>query len=263
MGRAATFNLGSRSTNRVARSSVRVDSVMGSVSGARAEENRIRDAYARRQRNVSPERYSPFSIANLLRVHEVERSLLGLLRKHGHTKLESHKILEIGCGSGYWLRKFIEWGARPENLFGIDLIHDRIAQARQLLPPRATLECADAAKLSFLDETFDIVCQFTVFTSVLDRGLQTRIASEMLRVQRDNGLILWYDFCVNNPWNPDVKAVTKRQMRSLFAGSRLDLRRITLAPPLARPIGRLSPLLYQVASSTKVFCTHYAGVIEK
>ncbi|MCU1309730.1 MAG: uncharacterized protein JWO20_855 [Candidatus Angelobacter sp.] len=227
------------------------------------EEERIRGAYARREGDVPPQRYSPFSVANLLRTQEVERCLLRLMRKHGHSNLGSQKILEIGCGSGYWLRKFIEWGARPENLYGIDLIHERVAQGRELLPAAVQLHCGNASELKFPDKEFDLVCQFTVFTSILERDLQARIASEMLRVKREDGLILWYDFCVDNPWNPDVKGVNRKQIEHLFAGSHLDLCRITLAPPLARPIGRFSPLLYQAASSAKLFCTHFAGVIEK
>lgn len=236
---------------------------MGAVGAERTEENRILDAYAQRQLVVPRERYSLFNIANLLRAQEIDRCVLGLLRRHGRTSLESHKILEIGCGSGHWLRKLIEWGARPQNLFGIDLIEGRIAEARHLLPPGVMLECANAAELRFPDEAFDMVCQFTVFTSILDPGLRRRIASEMLRVLKRKGIIVWYDFHVNNPWNPDVKRVTKRQITELFAGSRLDLSRITLAPPLARMLRGMPALFYWAASGVKVLCTHYAGVIEK
>ena len=179
-------------------------------------------------------------MGNLLRAQEVERCLVDLLRQHGRTTLEDDKILEIGCGSGHWLRKFIEWGARPENLFGVDLIKDRVTAARHLLPPDVTLECANAAQLKFADAAFDMVCQFTVFTSVLDPGVRRRIAGEMLRVLKNKGIILWYDFHVNNPWNSDVKRVTRGEIDQLFPGCRHHLRRITLAPPLARAVGRVA-----------------------
>jgi len=240
----------------------KMEEMMGSLSRGGTEERRILDAYARRQ-HVSRERYSPFNRGNLLQAQELERCVIELFRRHSRTHLEGERILEIGCGSGHWLRKFIEWGARPENLFGIDLIKDRITAARHLLPPDVTLECSNAAQLRFADEAFDVVCQLTVFTSILDPGLRTRIASEMLRVLKKKGIILWYDFHVNNPWNADVRRVTKREIIDLFAGCRLKLWRITVAPPLARALGAMPSLVYWTASGTKIFCTHYVGIIEK
>jgi SAM-dependent methyltransferase len=236
---------------------------MEAVRGGGTEENRILDAYARRQRVVPRERYSPFNRGNLVQAQELDRCIIGLLRQHGRTSLESQNILEIGCGAGYWLRKFVEWGARPQHLFGIDLIKDRILEARQLVPPAVTLESGNAAELKVPNEAFDIVCQFTVFTSILDPSLRALIASEMLRVLKENGIILWYDFCVNNPWNSDVKRVTKKEISELFAGCRLDLVRTTVAPPLARALGGTPPLVYWAASGIKILCTHYAGVIQK
>ncbi|MCC7210276.1 MAG: hypothetical protein IT451_00360 [Candidatus Brocadia sp.] len=43
------------------------------------------------------------------------------------------------------------------------------------------------------------------------------IAAEMLRVLEPDGVILWYDYYMNNPKNPDVKGVKKRNSRTLPA----------------------------------------------
>jgi ubiquinone/menaquinone biosynthesis C-methylase UbiE len=59
-----------------------------------------------------------------------------------------------------------------------------------------------APALSFLDKTFDLVVQSAVFNSILDFEMKQQIASEMLRVLKDDGLILWYDYHVNNLRNP-------------------------------------------------------------
>ena len=40
--------------------------------------------------------------------------------------LEDLKVLDIGCGSGYFLRYFASLGGNPANLFGIDLIPERL-----------------------------------------------------------------------------------------------------------------------------------------
>src|SRR5262245_5648861 len=99
---------------------------------AKVEEARIRTAYAKRQRNDG--RYSWFSPGHLFMMQERERQLLTLLRRHGFALLDTYKMLEIGCGTGYWLREFIKWGARPENIAGVDLLPDRVTEAKKLCP---------------------------------------------------------------------------------------------------------------------------------
>ncbi len=84
------------------------------------------------------------------------------------------------------------------------MLPDRIAEARTLCPEGIKLRCGNASSLGFEDSTFDLVLQSTVFTSVLDPGLKQQIAAEMIRVVKERGVILWYDYHVNNPWNSDV-----------------------------------------------------------
>jgi len=216
------------------------------------EEARIRAAYAKRQDDFH---YSWFNPGHLCRVQETERRLLALLERHGFASLNTRKILEIGCGTGYWLREFIKWRVRPENIAGIDLLSDRIAEARRLCPEAVQLQCGNAAVLSFPDETFDLVLQSTVFTSVLDSGMKQRMAAEMLRVVKEEGLILWYDYHVNNPRNPDVRGVKRQEIYRLFPGCWVELRRITLAPPIARLIAPYSWLICYLFERIPFLCS--------
>src|SRR5215467_6730268 len=73
--------------------------------------------------------------------------------------------------------------------------------------------------------------------------MKRQMASEMCRVLKPDGLILWYDYHMNNPWNAGVRGVKKREIHRLFPGCSIDLRRITLAPPFARWIVPRSWLL--------------------
>ena len=143
---------------------------LSSVS-AEVEEARVRAAYAKRQRDNA--RYSWFSPGHLFMVQERERRLLALLKRHDFAPLNEKKILEVGCGTGYWLREFIKWGARPENITGVDLLADRVAQARRLCPEAVTIQCGSATQIAFPDASFDLVLQSTVFTSVLDSRHET------------------------------------------------------------------------------------------
>ena len=233
---------------------------MTSVSPSKIEEARIRAIYAKRQRDG---RYSWFSPGHLFLIQEREHQLLAILKRHRFERLDTKKILEIGCGTGYWLREFIKWGGRPENIFGIDLLPDRIAEARHLCPEAVVIHCGNAAKLEFPDSTFDLVLQSTVFTSILDPEMRQQIASEMFRVVKRDGLILWYDYHVNNPWNPDLRGVKKREIYQLFPSCRIELRRITLPPPLTRVLAPYSWLLCYFLEKIPFLCTQYIGVIRK
>lgn len=172
-------------------------------------------------------------------------------------------ILEVGCGSGDLLRDFIKWGARPENITGIELLPERVADAAHLCPKSMQICQGNAAALELPDETFDLVLQSTVFTSILDTDVKRQIASEMCRVLKPDGLILWYDYHMNNPRNPDVKGVKRREIHALFPKCEIRLQRITLAPPLSRLLAPYSWLLCYFLSKVPWLCTHYIGVIRK
>ncbi len=228
-------------------------------SSYEAEEARIRGAYDRRP----SKRDTFYSPAHVLMIQELERIMLRALRDLGPERLGKIKILDVGCGSGYWLSQFARWGARPENIAGIDLLPARIEQARALCPRGVDLRCGNAQRLPFANESMDLVFQATAFTSILDWDLKQSIAGEILRVVKPAGLILWYDFFLDNPWNPDVRGIGKSEIRRLFPSCSIKLRRLTLAPPLARMIARFSPVLLIALSELRFLCTHYFGVIRK
>ena len=117
--------------------------------------------------------------------------------------------------------------------------------------------------ITWPDQSFDLVTQFTVFTSILDPALKRAIAREMLRVLRPTGAILWFDFRVGNPRNSQVRGVPAAEIRSLFAGCRIDLVPVLLAPPLARLVAGWSRPLAELLHAVPLLRTHYAGLIRK
>lgn len=227
-----------------------------------SEQSRIQDVYKRRAREKVG-LYSWFNQAQAYILQEVERGLLALLIENGVDSLETRTILDIGCGSGSWIQEFMKLGALPENLAGIDLLDWRIDAARRTCPASVRLKCSSAEKLEFADRSFDIVSQFVVFSSILDLGMKRQIAGEMLRVLKDDGFILWYDFFINNPNNRDVQGINQNDICQLFPDCRVTLRRITLAPPLVRLIAPYSWSLCYALEKLKLFDTHYLGLIRK
>ena len=227
------------------------------------EISRIRAAYLRRQESGRERRYTFSDYAQVLRIEEMQSRMAFLIATHLGPDLSRKRILEVGCGTGYWLRYFIQLGAQPENLFGIDLLPEKIARAKLLCPRGVHLECQDASRISCENDLFDLALQVTVFTSLLDFEMKKALAREIARVLKRGGYLCWYDFFVNNPWNADVRAVGKKEILKLFPGFRLHLERLSVAPPLGRILNKISPLAYHVASAMKVFSTHYLGLLEK
>jgi hypothetical protein len=123
------------------------------------------------------------------------------------------------------------------------------------------LTCSDGQRLPYRSGVFDLVLQYTVFTSVLDDQVRTNLANEMLRVLRKpGGLILWYDFWTN-PTNRQTRGIRPAEIRRLFPGCRYDFQRITLAPPIARRLVPHSWLLGVMLEQLSVFNTHYLVAI--
>jgi ubiquinone/menaquinone biosynthesis C-methylase UbiE len=231
-----------------------------SIASLGLEETRIDEVYRRRP---ASQRYSWFDQGHVFILHQLERRLLSVMKAYGVAPLHSRKILEIGCGNGHWLREFIKWGAKPENLTGIDLMKSRVALANKLCPKGVKTQHENAAQMSFTDGIFDVVFQATVFTSILDSGLKARVAAEMLRVLKRDGLILWYDFHINNPHNPDVRGVKRKEITTLFPSCSVRLTKVTLAPPAVRLLAPYSWTLCQLLEAVPWFCTHYLGAIQK
>jgi hypothetical protein len=113
-----------------------------------------------------------------------------------------------------------------------------------------------------MNESWDMVLLFTVISSVPNRSIQSQIASEVLRVLKPRGAILWYDFWLN-PLNPDTVGITRSRLQELFPGCRLMLKRVTLAPPLARRVARVSWSLCWMLEALPFLRTHYMGLIYK
>jgi SAM-dependent methyltransferase len=199
--------------------------------------------YARRDAAVDAQRYSLFDIAALQAQQERLRVMLALWRGQGWHTLAERRIVEVGCGGGGNLLDLLRLGAAADGLTGIELLPERVAAARACLPAALTLIEGDAAAAPVAPASQDAVLAFTVFSSLLEDASQARLAAAVWRWVRPGGGVLWYDFAVGNPRNPDVRGVPMRRLRALFPEARLTVRRVTLAPPLARALARLHPTL--------------------
>ncbi len=227
------------------------------------EADRVRAAYARRTELGLDDRYAYWQPANLFIYQARERALLAALRDVSLLPLTGHSVLDAGCGDGSVLGELLRYGARIEDLHGIDLLEDRVDVAKAELPG-ADLRVGDVQALPYEDGSFDVVLAFTLLTSVTDTAARGRVRTELLRVTRPGGLILAYDFWVN-PFNRDTRSLRRRELRELFAGYETEFRGLTLAPPLLRPLIRLPGgwLACTLLEVIPFLRTHYLAAIHR
>lgn len=228
-------------------------------SGSR-ELERLKRVYADRDQCSSDS--SLVDSGDLFMAAERQLAVVQMLRCAGVRRFEGVRILDVGCGAGGTLAQFLFLGASSQNLFGVDIVFRRLRKA-SLSFPGLKWACGAVQQLPFGDSSFDLVCQFTAFSSILDREVQTSMAAEMLRVLTPKGVVLWYDFFYDNPHNPDVRGIGKRTLLSFFPHCSVWLKRVTLAPPLSRALAPKSYLLCSCLSALRFLNTHYLAIIRR
>jgi SAM-dependent methyltransferase len=221
----------------------------------------VTERYARR--TGADARYSLLRPEVWQMMQERQRAMLRLFVRRGMTDLGALRVVEVGCGSGGNLLELLRLGFRPEHLQGAELLPERLAQARALLPPSLQLHGGDASSLVLPEAGADIVFVSTVFSSLLDEAFQQKLADVMWRWVRPGGGVLWYDFVYDNPANPDVRGVPLRRLRALFPHGSVHSCRVTLAPPIARRVVRLHPSLYTALNTVPWLRTHVLAWVAK
>ncbi|WP_293499673.1 methyltransferase domain-containing protein [Roseateles sp.] len=223
-----------------------------------SELDQIARRYARRD---TGDRYSLLRPEVWQMWQERQRVLLRLLARRPGRPAD-WRATEVGCGAGGNLLDLLRLGLMPAHLTGIELLPERLAAARAALPEGVSLLAGDASTADVAPASQDLVLQSTVFSSILDDALQQRLAGAMWRWLRPGGAIVWYDFTVDNPRNPDVRGVPLARVRELFPEcppGRFMTRRVTLAPPLARAL----PAAYGLLNLVPWLRTHRLVLIEK
>lgn len=229
---------------------------------ARDEASLLRERYARRT-DLQTDRYHPLRADVNLTLQERQRATLRILRDRLRTPTADVRVLEIGCGSGSNLLELLLLGFRPANLAGVELLDARAAAARERLPSAVRIEVGDATRFAAPDGSFDIVMQSTVFSSILDDETSVALAERMWRLVAPGGGILWYDFAFDNPANRDVRGVPVAEVRRLFPSGAMTVRRVTLAPPIARRAVAIHPMLYPLLNVIPFLRSHRLCWIQK
>jgi SAM-dependent methyltransferase len=95
------------------------------------------------------------------------------------------RILDVGCGTGRWLRRYQQLGLAPT---GVDATPGMLAVAREQ-GTAAPVVAGEAGSLPFSDAEFDCVSDITVVQHI-PRSQQPQALAEMVRVLKQGGRLI-------------------------------------------------------------------------
>jgi 2-polyprenyl-3-methyl-5-hydroxy-6-metoxy-1,4-benzoquinol methylase len=87
-------------------------------------------------------------------------------------------FLEVGCGSGYYIKFLSDLGV--ENIIGVDISFDKLIYLKNLIPKSELIVC-DAQHLPFRNNVFDLILCSEVIEHLPDPGLILREISYSTR----------------------------------------------------------------------------------
>jgi len=132
--------------------------------------------------------------------------------------------------------------------------------------PGADLRVADAARRTPYDDgSFGLVLMFTALSSMQDRQAAAAAVEEAGRVLKPAGLLAVYEPALPNPFNRHRLTIGPADLVD-WARPRMEPRsvtRLTVAPPLARGISRISKRAYDMLGRVPFLLTHRLIVLSR
>ncbi len=209
-----------------------------------SEPERIRRVY---QAWLNTERHSAYAwhrqeIMDQLAAHW--RVAGSMLAEAVGPDLHDLAVVDVGCGTGGFLRQLVNWGADPQRLTGTEYLQDRLDLALVRSAPGIRWHLGDLHGLP--SGSVDLASANTVFSSILADDARAALAADMWRIVAPGGWCMVFDFRYNNPRNPNVRKVSAGELRRYWPAARDRYRSLLLAPPLARRLARLPRIVSEI-----------------
>lgn len=216
-------------------------------------EGRVARAYRRYARSPGKQRaWSAENPGNQAIRAELVATALTLA---GPDLAAARQVLDIGCGTGWWLEWLADATGISAALHGLELLPERAAAARARVP-HATVSVGTACALPYESSAFDVVTLFAVLSSIASPGGPEQALREARRVVVPGGPVLIWEPRLPNPLNRNTVLINKGKLRQALGMSRLEARTTTVLPALARRLGSHTDRIYPLLRSIAPLRTH-------
>lgn len=161
----------------------------------------IKEYYSQIQSNDDPNYI--YSIRNKIGFYQnfvLKKYFVKIINRNKLSLSNFNNIIDIGCGTGYWLREIANLRGNSKGLVGLDISKERIKAAKSINNNIAYI-INDICNMPFNSNLFDFVIAFDVFMFLIDDDDLIKSFSEAVRVLIKNGYFLFFDIIgkkVNN-----------------------------------------------------------------
>ncbi|ETW25307.1 hypothetical protein MGAST_03505 [Mycobacterium gastri 'Wayne'] len=118
---------------------------------------------------------------------------------------DGEKVLDVGCGTGYFARRISPVVGPAGAVTGIDPSKAALDYAAAHTPPNCTFQAGHAEELPFADHSFDLVVSSLTFHHIPNEH-RANAVREMFRVVRPGGRMLIAD--IRSPRVPLLEWLT-------------------------------------------------------
>lgn len=229
----------------------------------REERDRIIKIYKDRERNYKDQLYAWHQPDVRQQQAIFVKAMACALKNTLGYDLSHCKILDVGCGNGRFLRLLIDWGADPKNLTGTEYRSDILLMARNRTANGIQWHLGELTEINN-NERFHLVSAHTVFSSILNEEIRAYMAKAMWEKVKPGGYVQIFDFRFNNPKNPHVRKVLKKELDVYWNSNKIYYKTLLLPPIIVRKLPEKTFLFAEMLHTFIPFIkTHFIYMARK
>ena len=163
---------------------------------------------------------------------------------------EDGVVMDLGCGSGWWLAHLAHAGVSSGRLHGLDILPARVDAAQRRVPG-AQIQVGDVRTFRLDAQSCSVITLFTVLSSLPSREDGIAVLRTAKGALVPGGVLVVYEPRWPNPLNSRSRWVREPEFEAAGLLPRAGWR-LTVAPPVARRLGRRTATLYPRMARTRL-----------
>jgi ubiquinone/menaquinone biosynthesis C-methylase UbiE len=136
----------------------------------------------------------------------IEKGLVTILSRNKIRLSDAKQILDVDCGSGYWLRRLTELRGSASGLVDIDLSETMSVHAGKIN--------GDMCSLPFADYSFNIITAFAFLCFLLEDKALTQAFKEVYRMLKPRGYSIFYDLMDKKRQRKQTRGFKEQDVRT-------------------------------------------------